>query len=330
MAPQNKNNYNKGNLTAFNKDVLKLFTFLMKRRHDTSCIFLDVRCFLDILNLLYEGAAGKTKQKLDNDTNLKCMIDTLAPEFFSSASMFIRKGLKYDNDYLVANSNILLDYIPTNEVEMDEKNKLINSFSKRTFSSIPAPEVDLDIRNQSYFEFVRVPRRNVHAYSYVCPKLKCLFLALPYSNSDSFTLIIKPEEAQLIDFCANKLTAEDIEKFHYKNRKLTLYTELNIPHIELKTEWHLDDSVTSCNSCPPYLRVIFGSRGNFSKISPSLLNNNNFNINFSSSSRIVNTYKNSNNKEIYLHDNTLNVDQNILILNIDNEIITHIAMLKSL
>ena len=309
---------NKNNFINFNNNVLKLFKFFIKKRHtDNISYVFDVNSFFNIISLLYRGADGKTKQKLDK--NIIKHIINISPKISHKSGIFIKKGFEYKKNYLVNNNNndnnIILDYIPQNDNEDDELN--IRIFNKnedwfKKFKYIYNKDIYLHIRDQSYFNknwsekfnyitghqnfyidndnklsISMMSSNGVSVHKYFCRKLNCLFLSLPYSNNDYSMLILMPTHVHnkysLVNLL-NRLSANDIEDFYYRNGKLTLCSELKLPKFEIESEWYLDnlnifskyneeeEEEEEEEESFSYLDIIFDPRANFTNISPNLLN----------------------------------------------------------
>ena len=283
------NNDNKiTNVTFLNKNFLNLYIFFNKVYDDNNNNnnSLDLLCFLHIFKLIYNGVAGKTKIKLDFETDLKKIITGLPKSMYMRTAMFIRRGFKFNKKYWTkfAKSN-LLTYIPKGQSKINKINEIINI----KFPDWPNKEKDkfithllndntlLYIKNQSYFnghwkqKFEPKYTKDGPFYigddkTVIIPMMtgieteklltyqrqNLLFVSMPYKEDGYSMLIIIPEKPcnkkDLLDICINNLSADDITEFYNGKGKLVKYKKKIMPKFEFKTTWILNNSDNAVNN----------------------------------------------------------------------------------
>ena len=256
---------NNNNNNIYNNSVLKFFILCLNEEinnNNNSCV-LDLCNIFILLKLIIR----------DNIQIPEFIIKLLFKNL--RCCVLIRKGYTFNPVFFKSFSecNILLDYIPTNAVELKKINRRARTkFSYwphfrqfipldflSTFTTIP-----LYIRNESYFDgrwetsfetiessspfFVDVNQPPL----YNIPKMRgygiknlrvrqdpnCLFLAIPYKNINSALIIVMPHKphtkCELIKFCKNRLTIDDIINFYVNNCFLLFSGDVYLPKFEIE------------------------------------------------------------------------------------------------
>ena len=287
-------NYNLDTVKNLNKDFIDLYLCLVNR-YDKKSNVMNPLSLMNALRLLYYGTSGKTKKSLDEETNIKKMIDVAPSSMHSRTGAFLRYGYKFKDSYWAKfNENNILDYIPRNTNAMNKLNRLINKkkssywcekndpFFKSYFNDTirlyikdhSCFEGDWEVpfdkeftKNESFYigkETIQVPMmtacKKCSAFTYFDEKLDALLIELCYTNGYSMFIImprIPHTKEELINFMSKKLSVDDIANFNTYNKINCRYNKIKMPKFEFETEIELDSGMYFDNNLSPYMGIFF-------------------------------------------------------------------------
>lgn len=296
---------NLASVANINDSFLNLYKFLNKVNNDgdkSNCLYMT--SVFNAFNFIYEGTKGESRRNLEK-THLKALIEASPEPMQRRSAVFVRGGFNFNPSYARKfKDRHLLDAIPTDERSVSKVNdKMWIKFPNWPDKSEKFIDRSLDgdlrvyVKDQSYFEgywedpfekgltemknfhigknkTIQVPtmyRKSVTGVlTYHDEEKKCYFISLSYLRKEYTMLIVMPEEpltkSQLVEFCVDKLSGEDITAFYNGKGRITHYRSIFMPKFEFETNWNLDSCKLSnpelsdaVNAYCPYLKTIFDS-----------------------------------------------------------------------
>ena len=103
--------------------------------------------------------------------------------------------------------------------------------------------------------------KNATLLKYNDYKLNCLFVDIPFKNSENSMLIIKPNQTMpkdgLLNFCKTYLIDGNvISKFYNNVDELTVYKSVYLPKFRIRSQCHLDKNEIFLNSNFEYVNLV--------------------------------------------------------------------------
>ena len=265
--------------TFFNQESLTLFNLFLRLNNDNdddkkNCLF-DVP---SIIRGLYALAIGVRSDKVRNVIKL---YEELPQSTYARSGVFLRSNLQFQSSYIdfMLNKNFYVASIPVDYNGIKTINKHINekfpnwpNKNKKFLENPLTSNIRLYIKDESifsaewreYFDTINMEKfyigdnKNImvpmmvkehyfeYMYTFDDAVNNIKWVSMNYSENESM-LIIMPNEArtykELVAFCNNDLTANDISQFYEKNRKMLPYSTKKMPEFQFKSKWALSNDM---------------------------------------------------------------------------------------
>ena len=291
----------------------------------------DILCIMHALKLLYDGIRGNNSRKnIKSQTHLEDILKYLPDPMRMRIAIFIRQGYNFNKKYRRKNHRALLEsFIPTDIMRVNKINDLMDKkfpgWSEKFITHPVFDDCRLYIKNQTYFEGyweVGFDVEKTKLRSFYCGDNKVInipmmiktgreeiltyntnhvkFVSLPYNKENGYSmLIIMPEKPcnkeELVNFCINELTGDDITNFYYSKGVKVTYGEKIMPKFKIITNWELS-SEDECyfnpraNRFAPFMELMFNKNIRLQNIDENMASDNTL-VKMRSSSEIINEEK---------------------------------------
>ena len=293
MNKQLKSNKMSSSDTLFNQESLALFNLFLRLNNDDNND--KKNCILDvpsIIRALYALAVGVKSDKVNHVIKL---FDELPQSTYARSGVFLRSNLQFQSAYmqLMFSKRFYVANIPVDSNDVKKLNKQINEEfphwpnKNENFLSRPlTSDVRLYIKDEGIFsakwdkpfetinmekfyigdnKTIMVPmmvKEDYLEYMYTFDDAvnNIKWVSMNYSKDESM-LIIMPNEArtfkELVAFCNNDLTANDISQFYEKNKLLLPYSTKKMPEFQFKSEWALSNGMMLNQKEIDYVSTLF-------------------------------------------------------------------------